>query len=361
LRPAFLASEPAEGGIIEMPRGRVRLSFSSPLDRSSLDNLVFKPSISGSWSLEEGGRAAVFSPSVSWTGGREYRLTIKAGVSGDNLMGAGSETNLHFIAGCDNEKPFLICARAVDEAGLPALVLDKNTVNSGWERAWLLELEFSEDVDPVTVRDAVLAEPSLSVELACSPEYGPRHLIRFASEPGWDKEYLLTVNNNVKDRAGNQCEEKEQFRIKTDGPFSKPPVLTALRFPTDNGPLVFTPERICADLPLSADLFPFETPVAMSLELYFDGASPPGLFSLAERFKISAANSALSFSPREIRFDGFEIEEAAEGFEDLIRVEIRGLLTNRPYGGLATVEIGEGLTDRLGNRNPEAARILLLK
>jgi hypothetical protein len=80
-----------------------------------------------------------------------------------------------------------------------------------------------------------------------------------------------------------------------------------------------------------------------------------------EKFGVTVTNNALSFSAREITLSGFSIPEPVPGWEEFSRVEIRGLLTNRPYGGMVTVQTGQGLADSFGNRSAGVFRILLVK
>ena len=62
--------EPSYDGVLARRDGTVRLVFTVPVALNSCtNNISFKPSISGSWHLEEGGKAAVFSPLELWTPG----------------------------------------------------------------------------------------------------------------------------------------------------------------------------------------------------------------------------------------------------------------------------------------------------
>jgi hypothetical protein len=131
----------------------------------------------------------------------------------------------------------------------------------------------------------------------------------------------------------------------------------------DEKPKVYSRLDLLEALPLSETFFPFDTAVPVWIELYFETApgASPDLFSLMDRFTISATNNALSFSPREFLDGAFTMPEAAEGWESMTRVELRGRLTNQPYMGMVSFETGQGLEDSLGNISVENFRILLLK
>jgi hypothetical protein len=109
--------------------------------------------------------------------------------------------------------------------------------------------------------------------------------------------------------------------------------------------------------------YPFDLGVESWVELYFDTApgAEPNLLSVMDLFRISATNNALSFSPRSVRDRDFSWSECEPDWGSLYRLEVRGVMTNRPAMGVVTVEIGAGLTDTLGNRNDRAFRLLLLK
>jgi hypothetical protein len=368
-RPVLLESNPVDGGIIREERDRVELLFSTPLDRNSLSNLSFVPSVPGVWSLEDGGRRACFTPSESWTAGREYRLNAGSAVSGDTGLDTGREYTVHFLAGIDSEGPRLLSAYAEDKQGNAVLnLLTDINEHSGWERDWKLVVEFSETVDLSSVVSALSCEPSLGPVLDTPPGFGERAVIRFSETPVYGSRFTLTLGKNVKDRIGNTADESKSWVIRADGAASKAPVLTGIRIPSapgavDEKPLCYSRDDLLAYLPFDTDYFPSETPVPVWMELYFETAphAVPDLFSLMDCFKLSATNTALVFSPREFKTGAFTMADVPEGWESLVRVELRGMITNKPFAGMVTIEVGAGLEDTLGNVNAEAARILLLK
>jgi len=387
-RPALLATVPEDGGIMPAERGNVELLFSGPLDRNSLQNLSFSPAISGVWSvfcetLEENQCRAVFTPSENWQNGRAYRLTIGAAVQSSVELEAGRGYALHFVAGTDYDPPELISASALDQSGAAALVLvpfsESATENTGWERNHRLCLVFSEVVDIASVNSALSCEPSLRLVLETEPGYSDTVVFRFSDVPVYNASYTISLRRTVKDRAGNTMEAKGTteadliWHIRADGVNSMPPVLRGLRFPkvpgSANDLIVFTPEILFDDFPVKSENYAFDRGIDAWIELYFETAPNASidLLSLMDQFKFSATNDALSFSPRLMVSPGvitgssFSVDDPASGWEDFCRVEIRGVLTNHPYAGMVTVEVGAGLKDSLGNKSAEAMRILLLK
>jgi len=391
-RPALLAAVPEDGTVMQAERGTVELLFSGPLDRDSLQNLSFSPSISGVWNLEENQCRAVFTPSENWQNGRSYRLTIGAAVQSELEVEAGRGYMLHFVAGTDHEPPELLSASALDENGADAMILavagETATENTGWERNYRLCLVFSEAVDTSSVSSALSCEPSLGLILETAPGYSDTVVYRFNDVPVYNSSYTISLRNSVKDMAGNTLETKDNteangtaetngntgasliYYIRADGENSRPPLLRGLRFPKTPGSsrsvsdlITFTPELLFADFPVESGNYVFDRGVDTWIELYFETApnASVDLLSLMDRFKFSATNGALSFSPRLMNNSSFSVEDPAPGWEDFCRVEIRGVLTNHPYTGMVTIEVGAGLRDSLGNKSAEALRVLLLK
>ncbi|MDR1142622.1 MAG: Ig-like domain-containing protein [Spirochaetaceae bacterium] len=372
-RPRLLETVPPDGGIMAEERGPVELFFSSPMDRSSLQYLSFSPAISGVWALEGDGRRAVFTPSENWTVDREYRLSAGTELADAADLETGRPYVLHFSAGTDRTGPELLAAYAVDPEGNSTLVLEpfdgSASENRGWERTCRLKLVFSEPVDTVSVGAALDSTPALGMILESSPGYEDTLVYRFSDAPAYGSSFTLSLEKTVRDRSGNTMAARILWYIRADGGASSPPVLKGMRFPLFPGAAegadlaVFTPENQFADLPVRGEYYPFDTGVSTWIELYF--ALSPGAvvdtFSLMNVFRMTATNGALSFSPREIRISGFTLSDPAAGWEGLCRVEIRGVLTNKPYTGMVTVEVGAGLSDSLGNAGGEAYRILLLK
>ena len=370
-RPVFLASIPRDGGVITEVRERVELLFSSPMNRSSLQNLSFSPSVSGVWALEQNNRMAVFTPSENWTNGRSYRLNIGSETADEKEMETGREQQLHFSVRIDPAAPELLYACALDPNDniVLALCADDGTVaeNAGWEKNYRLGLQFSKPVDSMSVTSALNCEPFLGMISETPPGYSDFFVYRFTDLPVFGSSYSITLGKTVKDKAGNTTENKILWRVRADGKESKPPLLKGLRFPNNPASLsqliIYKPDDLFADFPVGNVNYSFDRGIDTWMELYFETA--PGavidVLSLMEKFRFSSTNGALSFSPRSVAVSGFSVTNPVPLWENCYRVEIRGVMTNHPYTGMVTIEIGAGLKDSLNNKNPEAQRFLLLK
>lgn len=383
-RPLLLESAPADGGIIIQDREKIRLRFSEAMERSSFQSLSFSPSVSGVWALENGGLIAEWTPSEAWVNGRKYRLDIGPELLSARGLAFGKTESLHFSAGIDHEAPALTAAYAVhNNVRVMPLAASESEQglysNSGfvpenlfWERGYNLELVFSKPVDPASITGALSTEPSFGWTMLPPADGGSAFIFHFNSEPVWNSSFMIHINNSVRDFAGNTMSKKMRFYIRADGPASKPPSLKGIRLLLDPAAertmVSHHNEHPLDDFPLDSAVFQFDTGKPYWMELYFDTASGQdgnaasiNVFSLMERFKFSATNGALSFSPREIRSSNFSIPDAEAGWENYSRLEIRGVLTNHPYTGLVTIETGAGLEDSFGNKSTETFRILLIK
>ncbi|MCL1928586.1 MAG: Ig-like domain-containing protein [Treponema sp.] len=370
-RPFLVGTVPYDGGVIADDRGRVELLFSSPMNRSSLQNLSFSPSVSGVWALEKDNCLAVFTPSENWTTGRSYRLNIGNATADDKEMEMGFEQLLHFSIGVDLAAPVLLSACALNSSNTTVMILTADngsvTENTGWEKEYRLGLKFSKPVDSMSVTSALSCEPSLGLIPETPPGYYDFLVYRFSDIPVFGSSYTVTLGKTVRDRAGNAMENKILWRIKADGEYSKPPVLKGLRFPKDPGSLsellLYKTGDFFVDFPIEGGNYSFDRGVNTWMELYFETAPSAAIdpLSLMEKFRFSATNGALSFSPRSVAVSGFTVTAPVTLWGNCYRVEIRGVMTNHPYTGMVTIEIGSGLKDSFGNKSTEAQRFLLLK
>lgn len=245
--------------------------------------------------------------------------------------------------------------------------------NSGWEKASRIKLEFSEPVDASSVKSCLSAEGAPALMMETMPGFRGEIIFRFAETPAWGSRFTFQVKAGIRDAAGNESREDRLFRIYADGVYSKPPALAGIRLPMAPGKTGaeeqdlrdYTEESLFYDLPITGEegRYPDKEPVPAWIELYFDAA--PGaeidVFSVMDLFRIETTNSVFSFSPQSVRADNFSLPDPRPGWESFRRLEIRGKLTNTLNAGVVSFCLDPGLADTLGNQNPRAFRISLLK
>jgi hypothetical protein len=148
-------------------------------------------------------------------------------------------------------------------------------------------------------------------------------------------------------------------------------VLAGLRLPEDfiaepssgEKTILFTQDDMFDIIVIDVDQYPADVEKDFCFELYFETAQDAqiDLFSLRELFRIENTNNAISFSARKILDSGFTIQNPAELFADLHRIEIQGKIRNANNSGLIKFYIAPGLIDSKLNKNTKAMNIQLNK
>ena len=369
---------PEYDGSLSESRGEFRLFFSEPVRLNScIDYISFNPSTPGSWRLEDDGRTACFVPRDLWQPGTFYQVKVESAFAGVSGAVLGTEYVSIFYAAEDREKPVLLKALAIlptgeeEEISLDAPEEFFTAEYNAWERFSRLCLVFSKPVDLSNLKNLLVIEPPLHLDMESPPGVESRAVFRFAETPAWGSSFLFRLSPGIKDYAGNESVEEYTFRIRAAGPLSKPPALVGIRLPMSPGnnenqeTLSFSPGDLFSDLPIKEGegRYPFSKETAAWIELYFETA--PGTeidaFSLMDLFRVESTNNSLVFSPRSIWATGFTITDPVEEWETLQRFEIRGFITNTVHNGIVTFRIPPGLRDKRGNRSDADFSISLLK
>jgi hypothetical protein len=380
-RPALIASEPQDGELIRDLWLPLRLSFSAPVDiLSCVNEISISPAVKGLWRVEAGGKSALWLPAEPWKRGERYKLTVSPFFESALGETAGKEAVLRWTAGSAGKTPpRLLCAAAFHEgkelfelqpcaaaSSSPAVPLIENT---RWEHAYQLRLRWDKEIALSSLSRGFSVEPPLKFTI--EPAWGDADtaVIRFEERAQWDARYLFKLDGAIGDAQGNQSGALTLFRIRANGPSSRPPELAGIRLPVNPAASpgsrqyeTFTKEDLYAYMTLRREDFPFEQEVETWFELYFDTADGAeiDLFSLRERLRIDATNNALHFSQKTIVASGFTEAAGAPQFAGKTRVEVRGTLRNGAPSGVITFRIGEGLQDSYANSNPAAMKLALL-
>jgi hypothetical protein len=367
---------------VDDPKTEVRLVFSMPVSLNSLyDTVSFNPSMNGSWRLTEDGSTAVFTPSEPWTLNKRYEMRISSSLADSSGMVMGKDFLSAFVIGTDHEKPFLIGAWRLDNSG-NAVLLDRGTVaiigtgntfseNPGWEKGDRLKLEFSKQVDGLSVKNCLSAEGASGLAMETMPGFNTEFIFRFDTRPAYGSRFSFRLKAGVKDNAGNESAQEYVYRIFADGGSSKPPELVGIRLPMAPGNVAapdltsYGIDSVYEFLPISdgKDNYPSGESINTWIEFYFDTATDASVdpFSLMELFRIQTSNNVLSFSPRRVKTGGFSVSGPNAGWEHLNRLEITGVLVNSTNYGMVHFQIGAGLMDTLGNKNEKPLIVSLLK
>jgi hypothetical protein len=379
-RPRVLSILPADDDSIFDQRTPLVITFSDPVDAVTCRNsITMSPSMTGSWTVTSGGTQAAFTPSVLWTMGTTYYVTVPADFTSSIGIATGKEFKTRFTVGDDKTPPELVAAYAVDDSGIIMFPLVEDTLggagaeNPCWESSYSLRFDFSEPVNTDTVQNSLTVVSSSSLKLQSTPGFLDSVIFSFSEKPAYLSRFDVKMGSGIEDRFGNKSTRNHLYRFFADGVNSKPPSLIGIRIPLAPGesnpdnwdPAVYAVGTLFADLPVEsgAAKYAFDTAIPTWIELYFDTA--PGaaldLFSLMDIFSISATNTALSFSFRAIKDAGFSWAAPHTEWASYKRVEIQGRLTNYGTSGVVTINVGNGVMDTLGNRNDTDIQLMLLK
>lgn len=375
-RGSVVEFDPSDGATFPEPRREIVLRFSRPVTAADCRDLVsFSPSISGTWSVdgETSGTAARFKPIVDWETGAEYRVEVPESMVDYERVRFGRSASSRFRRGSDSTPPQLEAFEILDSGGALVAAVEPGSEFPGLNRGDRIRFRFSEPVDLSSVDTRIIAEPSLSLVrktlggISASAVYEPAEL------PSWGSRIVVRLSSGVRDPSANEAVSYGPYRLSFDGAASRPPVLVGIRLPLAPGAADEASRMLAAfaagdaftsiDISGGADRYPTDTAVATTVEVYCvlaDGASVDP-FSVMEKFRVSATNGALSFSPRNVRTSSFTYAVPYGPWAGCARFEVDGYLTNRTAAGVVTFELSSGFSDSLLNRTTEAAILPLLK
>jgi len=376
-RPTLVSCFPSMYADISDPSMEVKLEFSIPVPLSALyDYVSFTPSMQGLWRLEDGGRLAVFTPAEPWAQNSRYEIRFSTSLTDNKGMNIGSDFFSIFTTGVDREAPYLLCARRITKNGeVFQLEADRGysgagefpVENSGWEKDDRLSLVFSKPVDSVSVKNYLNADDAPALVMETSPGYRTEFIFRFDGIPAFGNRFTFRIKSGVKDSNGNETKNEYIYKIFADGKFSKPPELVGFRMPMTPGSggnlACLETDSLLEPVPISEENYPSGVRVQTWFDLYFSAAEGADidLFSLMELFRIETSNNVFSFSPNQIKTSGFMVSEPQAGWENFLRIEIAGYLTNTTNYGLVYFQIAAGLKDSLGNKNENSQKIIFIK
>ena len=377
IRPALVSCYPSMYADISDPSMEVKLEFSIPVPLNALcDYVSFSPSMQGLWRQEDSGKTAIFSPAEPWTKNSRYEIRFSTSLTDNNGVNIGNDFVSVFTTGIDREKPYLLYANRITKNGeVFQLEADRGysgasefpVENSGWEKDDRLSLVFSKQVDSVSVKNYLSADDAPALVMETSPGYKTEFIFKFDGIPAYESRFAFRVKPGVKDLSGNETKDEYVYRIFADGKFSKPPEFVGFRMPTipgsENNLACLGIDSSLEKVAISEENYPSGVRVQTWFDLYFSAAEGADidLFSLMDLFRIETSNNVFSFSPNQIKTSGFSVSDPQTGWENFVRIEIAGILTNTTNYGIVYFQIAAGLKDSLGNKNENSQRITFIK
>jgi hypothetical protein len=179
--------------------------------------------MSGTWRLEEAGTQAVFTPAEPWPQGKRFEFRLPASLEGSNGMTMGKDFLSIFRIGEDRALPYLTGAwRLTVDGKQEAIIcepLGELVENAGWEKDDKLLLQFSREIDLLSVGTALTAENASSLVLlpAGSTGFDSLAVFRFDKPPAYESRFFIRLKKGVKDLPGNESVDEHLFRIFANG------------------------------------------------------------------------------------------------------------------------------------------------
>ncbi|GMO19077.1 MAG: hypothetical protein Pg6A_05800 [Termitinemataceae bacterium] len=375
VRPELVSVIPADGAYIN-GWTEIKIRFSVPVDvLSCINEISISPAIKGTWHIEDGGLAAIWSPAEQWKTGRRYKLSISPFFESAGGKSTGKNYELHWPAGSDTEAPLLEKIEVVDKnnSSLFELLPDtpQNAVNSStfienplWERDYKFRLRWNEAIDVSKLKSVLSFEPSFKFNIQPSFGFSEEVIVSLVDTPEWGSRFNLKLQEGISDAAGNVNNERLFYRLLANGNRSMPPKLIGIRIARSTGDYkVFNIDKLYEYINLDPACFPYETDKAANFELYFDvaGGAKINLFSLMDVLKVTVTNGCLTFSPQAFVVNNFSEPAPAAEFAGKERVEVKGILRNTANEGVVRFIAGKGLSDSYGNASSAEVKIQLLK
>ncbi len=213
--PSVLATTPSKGAIGVFPNAALSVTFSEPVNQSTITFTLSDGSNTILCTLSYAGTTAIFTPSTMLVYGTTYTATVSAGVQdlAGNLM--PSDYNWTFTTGSapDTSPPKVT-------ANIPAVGGTNVGVNIS------PSVTFSEPVDQHTI-SFVLSVGNTTVP--CTMSYsGTTAIFTPASPLSYNTLYTATVSAGVNDLAGNAMQNDYFWSFMTGiAPDTTPPAVSA--------------------------------------------------------------------------------------------------------------------------------------
>jgi hypothetical protein len=230
-RPILVAAIPAPETAVASLRPEIALTFSEPMDVTSVINaLSLSPDASGY--VVDSGDATTFryalTEDLKWQTHYELAISETARDQAGNSLGKAERRT--FFTGIESVCPSVLSVTDVDSSfGIPADSLDDGieTVTDGVNGKDRLRVQFSEPMDRASAERAIAFQPSARYETQWN---ALDDAIDIIPDGGYEYGALiaLTVDQSALDRSGNALTAASLHKFRVTGTRSKPPkVITA--------------------------------------------------------------------------------------------------------------------------------------
>jgi hypothetical protein len=213
--PSLVSSVPANAAVGVLQMTALSLTFSEPMNRTSL-LVSTSPMVSlGSATWDGSGRTATFSPPAGWQQDTSYTVTIDGQDLASNLLPTAT-VNFRTLL-IDVTPPTVVRTVPIPDAGDVDVMVNANITFSEPVRVVGASIELTPDAGCVPSLDPTFTRLSCNNTLPLAPL----------------TDYRLTVPTSVRDVAGNPMAQPATFRFRTASvPDTQRPTIVSV-LPTD--------------------------------------------------------------------------------------------------------------------------------
>jgi len=218
---------------------RIRVRFSEAMDPSvTLTAFSIFPDVPGSLSWTAGNTELNFIPSSNLENNKQYRVTISTGARDLSSNQLATEYILYFTTGsggpADQTPPAIVdirsdllgsgCDGNASESIMGGFTSDVCTDNAGTGQNALIEVQFSEAVDPTMTASAFSISPAVSGIVTVA---GNTLSFRSSQALDPDRQYTISVSTTARDLAGNRLQDSLLLYFQTTASGGYPGVTSA--------------------------------------------------------------------------------------------------------------------------------------
>lgn len=370
-RPRLVSVAPAPGSPVAAVRPEITLSFSEPMDTSSvIDAFSLSPDADGYFTESEDLTIFryVLTEDLDWQTAYSIEIAEDAKDLAENSLGK-KETRA-FFTGTDSEKPSVASATTTD-TNLPLPEDNRldavETVTEGVGRKDAITIRFSEPMDKTSAEGAIRFTPQVGYETGWNGA-GTELTLMPTDGFAWNALVTLTVATTARDLQGNALERETTRKFRVNSPRSRPPRVVSVSFlngyDESGNPLVsglVELEPLCA-FAFDAKFTDSTNAVIAFFDVYLDLAEGADL-SLAEfveHFSVSAGGAsitpfacqiddAVSYAKAAVPTNGgAPLPEGRHVARYLALVSNHGS-SYESVPGLLTLSLAAGFADSLGN------------
>ncbi len=232
-RPRLVSVAPAPRSLVPAVRPEITLSFSEPMDTSSvIDAFSLSPDADGYFTESEDLTVFryVLTEDLDWQTNYEIEIAEDAKDLAGNSLGI-KETRA-FFTGTDSEKPSVASATTA-ETNLPlaedSLLDAVETVTDGVAAKDAITIGFSEPMDKRSAEGAIRVTPHVGYETGWNGA-GTELTLTPTDRFAWNALVTLTVTTTARDLQGNPLARATTRKFRVNSPRSRPPRVVSVRF-----------------------------------------------------------------------------------------------------------------------------------